>query len=141
VLAALGISGIGLAPAVIALVLYSLLPIVRNTTEGLSSVSPAAIESAHGIGMTPGQVFWRIEAPLALPVFLSGLRIATVQAIGLTAVAALIGAGGLGTMMFQGLFANAHDLVLLGALPIIALALTTDTLLKLASLQVGRRSS
>jgi len=138
-LAALGIAGVGVTPAIIALVLYSLLPIVRNTTEGLDAVSPAAVEAARGIGMTRGQIFFYVEMPLALPVFLSGLRIATVQAVGLVAVAALIGAGGLGAIMFQGLFADALDLVLLGAVPIILLALTADALLNLAGGRGRRR--
>ena len=80
-LKALGISGIGLAPAVIALTLYSLLPIVRNTSEGLAGVPRGAFEAAQGMGMTPSQVFWQVEVPLALPVFLSGLRVTVVQAI------------------------------------------------------------
>jgi osmoprotectant transport system permease protein len=137
-LAALGIAGVGVTPAVIALVLYSLLPVVRNTAEGLDAVSAAAVEAARGIGMTRAQIFRYVEMPLALPVFLSGLRIATVQAVGLVAVAALIGAGGLGAIMFQGLFADALDLVLLGAIPIILLALAADALLDLAG-QLGRR--
>lgn len=130
-LAQLGISGVGLAPALIALVLYLLLPVVRNAAEGLAGVSPAVIEAARGMGMSARQILWRVEFPLALPVLLSGLRIATVQAVGLAAVAALIGAGGLGAIMFQGLFANAPDLTLLGALPVIALALAADGLLRL----------
>ncbi|MDB5409914.1 MAG: binding-protein-dependent transport system inner rane component [Rhodospirillales bacterium] len=130
-LAALGISGIGLAPAILALVLYSLLPIVRNTVAGLDTVPAAIRDAGSGLGMTPRQLFWRVELPLALPVFLAGLRITTVQAIGLAAVAALIGAGGLGAIVFQGLFANAQDLVLLGTLPLIALALLADALLRL----------
>jgi osmoprotectant transport system permease protein len=138
-LAALGISGIGLAPAVVALIAYSLLPIVRNVVEGLAGVSPAAVEAARGVGMTPGQIFWRVQLPLALPVFLSGLRITTVQAIGLTAVAALIGAGGLGSVMFQGLFANALDLTMLGAVPVILLAVTADALLRLLAAYAERR--
>lgn len=137
-LAALGVAGVGVTPAIIALVLYSLLPIVRNTTEGLETVSAAAVEAARGIGMTRAQIFRYVEMPLALPVFLSGLRIATVQAVGLVAVAALIGAGGLGAIMFQGLFADALDLVLLGAVPIILLALAADALLNLAG-GLGRR--
>ncbi len=136
----LGVGGVGMAPAVIALILYSLLPIARNTAEGLDTVPPAAIEAAQGIGMTPRQVFWRVEMPLALPVFLSGLRIATVQAVGLAVVAALIGAGGLGAIMFQGLFADALELVLLGAIPVILLALAADALLKLATARAARRS-
>jgi osmoprotectant transport system permease protein len=138
-LAALGISGIGLAPAIIALVFYSLLPVVRNTVEGLAGVSPAAIEAARAMGMTQQQVFWRVELPLALPVFLSGLRITTVQAVGLTAVAALIGAGGLGAIMFQGVFANALDLTMLGAVPVILLAVVADALLRLLTAYAERR--
>ncbi|WP_188260608.1 ABC transporter permease [Azospirillum tabaci] len=129
----LGIGGVGPVPAVIALTLYSLLPIARNTAAGLAGVPEPVREAARGIGMTPRQVFWRVEAPLALPVFLSGLRITLVQAVGLAAVAALIGAGGLGAIMFQGLFANALDLVLLGAVPVILLAVAADAALKLAS--------
>jgi len=141
----LGISGVGPVPAVIALTFYSLLPIVRNTVEGLDGVPPAVREAARGMGMTRRQVFLKVEVPLALPVFLSGLRITLVQAVGLAAVAALIGAGGLGAIMFQGLFANALDLVLLGAVPVILLAVAVDAALKLAvSLAVsltGRRAA
>ncbi len=128
----LGISGVGPVPAVIALTFYSLLPIVRNTVEGLDGVPVAVREAARGMGMTRRQVFLKVEVPLALPVFLSGLRITLVQAVGLAAVAALIGAGGLGAIMFQGLFANALDLVLLGAVPVILLAVAVDAALKLA---------
>jgi osmoprotectant transport system permease protein len=130
-LRAMGIGGIGLAPAVIALTLYCLLPIVRNTQAGLAQIPSATMEAARGMGMTPRQIFWKVQAPLALPVLISGLRITLVQAIGLAAVAALIGAGGLGAIMFQGLFGNALDLVLLGALPIVAMALMVDALFAL----------
>jgi osmoprotectant transport system permease protein len=125
-LGALGIGGVGVLPAVIALILYSLLPITRNTAEGLAGVSPAALEAGRGLGMTRRQLLWRVEMPLALPIILSGLRVAAIQAVGLTAVAALIGAGGLGAIMFQGLFADALDLVLLGVIPIVLLALAVD---------------
>src|SRR6185312_10439269 len=121
-----GVAGVGPAPAIIALVLYSLLPIVRNTLEGLDGVAPEVRDAALGMGMTARQAFWRIETWLALPVVLSGLRVTTVQAVGLAAVSALIGAGGFGAIIFQGLFANALDLVVLGALPVIALAVTAD---------------
>jgi osmoprotectant transport system permease protein len=126
----LGISGVGMAPAVIALCLYSLLPIARNTTAGLDQVDAGVIDAARGIGMTRNQIFRKVEVPLALPLFLSGLRITLIQSIGLAAVAALIGAGGLGAIMFQGLFANALDLVLLGALPIILMAVVVDGLFR-----------
>ena len=131
-LAAAGIGGVGLLPAVIALFLYALLPVVRDTAEGVGGVSRAAVEAGRGLGMTPHELLWRVELPLALPVILSGLRVATLQAIGLAAVAALIGAGGLGAIMFQGLFADALDLVLLGVVPIVVLALTANVLFELA---------
>ncbi|MCG5243678.1 ABC transporter permease [Azospirillum doebereinerae] len=127
-----GISGVGPVPAVIALTVYSLLPIVRNTAVGLDGVPDSVRQAARGMGMTPRQILLRVEAPLALPVFLSGLRITLVQAVGLAAVAALIGAGGLGSIMFQGLFANALDLVLLGAVPVILFAVAADALLTVA---------
>jgi osmoprotectant transport system permease protein len=133
VLGTLGVGGVGPAPAIIALVLYALLPIARNTLAGIGGVSPSAIDAARGMGMTPRQIFWRVEAPLAAPVLLAGLRIVTVQAIGLAVVAALIGAGGLGTFVFDGLGQYATSLVLLGSLPAIVLALAADFLLRLAA--------
>ncbi|MGO2392380.1 MAG: ABC transporter permease [Halomonas sp.] len=125
-LAKLGVSGIGTTPALIALIAYSLLPMVRNTYTALEEVSPVTLEAAKGMGMRASQRFWQVRLPLALPVLLEGVRITTVQAIGLTAVAALIGAGGLGTFIFQGLGQAAMDMVLLGALPILMLALVVD---------------
>ena len=121
-----GIQGIGLLPAVIALTMYALLPIVHGTASGLAQVPAAAVDAALGMGMTPQQSFWRVEVPLALPVLLSGLRVTTVQIIGLAVVAALIGAGGYGALVFQGLASSALDLVLLGVLPVVALAVVAD---------------
>jgi osmoprotectant transport system permease protein len=126
--AALGIRGIGTAPALVALFLYSLLPVVANTVLGLQRVSPAAVEAARGMGMTRWQRLGAIEMPLALPVILTGVRIVLVQNIGLVAIAALIGAGGLGTFIFQGIGQTAIDLVLLGALPTVALAFAAAVL-------------
>lgn len=136
--AGLGIRGIGLAPAVIALTLYALLPIVRNTAAGLAAVSPAALDAADGMGFSPRQRLWRVEIPLALPVFLAGLRITLVQSIGLAAVAALIGAGGLGAIMFQGLGAGALDLVLLAVVPLVALSIAADAAFRLAGALLTR---
>jgi osmoprotectant transport system permease protein len=133
-LAQWGIKGIGLAPAVIALTLYSLLPIARSTAAGLGQVPQPVIDAALGMGMTAPQIFWKVELPLALSIFLSGLRVATVQVIGLAMVAALIGAGGFGTLMFQGLLSGALDLVLLGVVPVVALALVVDAVLRAAAL-------
>jgi osmoprotectant transport system permease protein len=138
-LGALGIGGVGPAPAIVALILYALLPVARNTLAGIGGVPPAAVDAARGMGMTGRQLFWRVEVPLALPVLLAGLRIVTVQAIGLAVVAALIGAGGLGTFVFEGLGQYATDLVLLGALPAIAMALAADFLLRLLAQALGRR--
>ena len=127
--AALGIRGIGAAPAVVALFLYSLLPIVADTVVGLQRVSRAAVEAALGMGMTASQVLSRIELPLALPVILTGIRVVLVQNIGMVTIAALIGGGGLGTFVFQGIGQNAIDLVLLGAIPIVTLAFSASVLL------------
>ena len=127
--AALGIRGIGTAPAAIALFLYSLLPIVANTVVGLRRVSNAAVDAARGMGMTAGQVLRSVELPLALPVMFTGIRIALVQNIGLVTIAALIGAGGLGAFVFQGIGQTAIDLVLLGAIPTVALAFSAAVLL------------
>ena len=138
-LAAIGVGGIGPAPAIIALILYALLPVVRNGMAGIAGVDPGVIDAGRGMGMTPRQLFWRAELPLAAPVLLAGLRIVIVQAIGLAVVAALIGAGGLGTLVFEGLGQYAADLVLLGALPAIALALAADFLLQTVSALLARR--
>lgn len=121
---ALGIAGIGFAPAFTALVLYSLLPVVGNTVAGLAAAPPAALEAARGMGMTPGQRLLRVDLPLGLPIILTGLRIVLVQNIGLAVIAGLIGGGGFGTFVFQGLNQTATDLILLGALPTVVLALT-----------------
>ena len=129
----------GFAPSIIALVLYALLPVVRNTVAGLTNVDIAAIEAGRGMGLSSRQIFWHVELPLALPVLLAGLRIVTVQAIGLTVVAALIGAGGLGTFVFEGLGQYAVDLVLLGALPAIFLGLATDFVLQILTAALRRR--
>jgi osmoprotectant transport system permease protein len=127
--AALGIRGIGTAPAMIALFLYSLLPVVANTVVGLGRVAPAAVEAASGMGMTRWQILRGVELPLALPAVVTGIRIVLVQNIGLVAVAALIGAGGLGAFIFQGIGQTANDLVLLGAIPTVALAFSAAVLL------------
>ena len=135
-----GIQGIGLLPAVIALMLYALLPIVHNTAAGLRQVPAAAVEAATGMGMTGSQRFWRVEVPLALPLLWSGLRLTTVQVIGLAVVAALIGAGGFGAIVFQGLSSSALDLVLLGVLPVVALALVADALFETGDSLLARRA-
>ena len=117
--------------AVLALTLYALLPLIRNTYAGIKGVDRAVVEAARGMGLTDWQLLCKVELPLALPVFLSGLRIAAVQAVGLTVVAALIGDGGLGALVFQGLASGALDLVLLGVIPVVALAVVVDAALRI----------
>lgn len=127
----LGIRGIGWAPAMLALIAYSLLPMVRNNYVALTEVPESLIDAGRGMGMSERQLFFQLKLPLALPVMVEGVRITAIQAIGLTAVAALIGAGGFGTFIFQGLGQAAMDLVLLGALPTVILALIADAALTL----------
>jgi osmoprotectant transport system permease protein len=125
-----GVSGIGLAPAIVALVLYALLPLVRNVVAGLGAVPDSVVESAQGMGMTRRQLFFRVQIPIAMPLILSGIRIIAVQTVGLAVVAALIGAGGLGAIVFQGLLSSALDLVLLGVIPVVVMAVIVDSLFK-----------
>jgi len=127
--AAIGIRGIGAAPAFVALFLYSLLPVVANTVVGLEGVPREANEAARGVGMTGRQRLFGIELPLAMPVILTGIRIVLVQNIGLATIAALIGGGGFGVFVFQGVGQTAMDLVLLGAVPTVVLAFTAATVL------------
>jgi osmoprotectant transport system permease protein len=128
-LAAVGVSGIGAAPAAIALFLYSLLPIVANTVVGLGRVSPVAVDAARGMGLTGAQVLREVELPLAMPAILTGIRIVLVQNIGMVTIAALIGGGGFGAFVFQGIGQTAIDLVLLGAIPTIVLAFSAAVVL------------
>ena len=138
-LARLGVHGIGVTPALVALTIYALLPIARYTFAGLGAVEAGVVESAQAMGMTQGQAFRRVEMPLALPTLIAGLRIVTVQSIGLAVVAALIGAGGLGSFVFQGIGQGAVDLVLLGAIPTIILALAADFALRVVADLLRRR--
>ncbi|MEH7879566.1 ABC transporter permease [Rhizobium laguerreae] len=127
--AAIGIRGIGTAPALIALVLYSLLPIVANTVVGLQGVDPSVRDAAAGMGLTRLQILVGIDMPLAFPVILTGIRIVLVQAIGMVTIAALIGGGGFGIFIFQGLGQTAMDLVLLGAVPTVFFAFSSAVIL------------
>lgn len=133
--AALGIRGIGMAPAFVALFLYSLLPVVANTVVGLAGVPREADDAARGVGMTDRQRLFGVELPLAFPVILTGIRIVLVQNIGLATIAALIGGGGFGVFVFQGIGQTAMDLVLLGAAPTVALAfaaaVTVDAIIEM----------
>lgn len=122
----LGSYGIGRLPAIIALFLYSLLPIIRNTFTGINGVDPAVREAARGMGMTDWQVLTQVELPLALNVIIAGVRVATVISVGTATIAAAIGAGGLGTYIFRGLRMNDNTLILAGAVPAAIMALGAD---------------
>jgi osmoprotectant transport system permease protein len=117
---------IGAVPAIIALTLYALLPIVRNTLAGLQGVEPAVVEAARGIGMTPSQRLVLVEVPLAMPVILAGIRTAAVVSVGIATLSAFIGAGGLGQFINRGLALSNTHLILLGAIPAAILALIVD---------------
>lgn len=132
------IGGIGARTAIAALVVYALLPILRNTYTGILSVDPAVIESATGLGMTPGQRLRQVELPLALPVVLAGVRIATVISIGLATIAAAIGAGGLGVLIYRGVAIVDHRLILAGAVPAALLAVAADAGLGLVERRLAR---
>ena len=126
---AIGVHGTGSSPALIALFLYALLPVVSNTAIGLDSVSPNVVDAARGMGMTQWQRLFQVELPLAFPVILTGVRIVLVQNIGLATIAAWIGGGGFGVYVQNGMGATAIDLVLLGAIPTIALAFSAAIIL------------
>jgi osmoprotectant transport system permease protein len=125
------IFGLGYLPAVVALVMYGLLPILRNTVTGLQSVDPAVAESAQGMGMSVRDRLWRIELPLAWPVIIAGVRVSTMLLLGIAAIAAVVNGPGLGEDIFAGLAriggANALNLVLGGTVGIIVLAILFDT--------------
>src|SRR6476469_2050146 len=125
------IGGIGSRTALVALVLYSLLPIIRNTITGIMSVEPSVREAAVAMGMTDGQVLRQVELPLAMGVIVTGIRVATVIAVGVTTIAAAVGAGGLGVYIFRGLRQYDNNLLLAGALSAAVLALAADVLLGL----------
>jgi len=123
------IGGIGKRTAIVALVLYALLPILRNTYVGLTGIDPAILESAEAMGMTQRQILFRVRFPLALSVILAGIRTATIITIGVATIAAAIGAGGLGTFIFRGVALVNEPLLLAGAIPAALLAILADTIL------------
>lgn len=124
------IFGLGWTPVVVALTLYSLLPITRNTIVGLQEVDPAIVDAARGMGMGRNRILWRIELPLAWPVIVTGMRVATQIIVGISAIAAIVGGPGLGEYIFRGLStiggANAVNFVLSGTVLLVALGLVLD---------------
>ncbi|MEA5565817.1 MULTISPECIES: ABC transporter permease [unclassified Anabaena] len=123
------IGGIGVVPAIVALTLYSLLPIIRNTYTGITGVDPAIREAGRGMGMTDRQLLLQVEIPLGMGVILAGVRVATVISIGIATIAAAIGAGGLGVFIFRGISVVNNQLILAGAVPAAVIALVADLLI------------
>lgn len=120
------LSGIGDTTAIIALTIYALLPMVRNTYTGITGIDPEIIEAARGMGSTPVQILWKIKLPLAFPVILSGIRTMMVMTIALAGIAAFIGAGGLGVAIYRGITTNNSSMTVAGSLLIAILALLAD---------------
>lgn len=134
------VGGIGSRTALVALVVYSLLPIIRNTITGIMSVEPSVREAAVGMGMTDGQILRQVELPLAMGVIVTGIRVATVIAVGVTTIAAAVGAGGLGVYIFRGLRQYDNNLLLAGAVSSALLALAADFLLGLLERRFTQRT-
>ncbi len=125
------ILGIGSRPSIVMIFLYSLLPIIKNTYIGLSNVDESMLEAGKGMGMTGGQLMRMVQLPLALPVIMGGIRISAVTAVGLTTLAALIGAGGLGQLIYRGISMVNNKMIIAGAIPAMILALLVDFVLSL----------
>lgn len=132
------VGGLGVRPALVALVAYALLPIIRNTYEGIRGIDPAVREAGRAMGMTEGQLLREVELPLALGVIAGGIRLATVIGVGVTTIAAFIGAGGLGVFIFQGISMVDSRVILAGAVPAALLALAADRALGLAERRLSR---
>ncbi len=125
------LGGIGSSTAIVALTLYALLPILRNTLAGISGVDPAVLEAARAMGMTSRQTLWHVQLPLSMGVLMAGVRVATVVTIGVATIAAAIGAGGLGVFIFRGVAMASNPVILAGAIPAALLAVVADLLLGL----------
>lgn len=125
------VMGIGFETALIALIIYALLPILRNTYTGITGVDQAVIEAGRGMGMTNSQILFKIELPLSLPFLMAGIRTATVLTVGVATLATFVGAGGLGDVIWRGLQSYNNNLVLAGAIPVALLALMFDFILKM----------
>jgi osmoprotectant transport system permease protein len=134
----LGLAAIGPTPALIGVAAYLTLPLTRGIAGGLAAADPVLIETAHGMGMPERRIAWEVRLPLGLPVFIAGLRVATVQAIGLVTLGGLIGAGGFGALVFEGMAQFAPDLIILGSAPIVAIAILADMGLRALELCLAR---
>jgi osmoprotectant transport system permease protein len=138
-LGSIGLKAIGFLPAVIALIIYGQLPILRNTYTAIKAVDPAIIEAGRGMGMTERQILLKIELPLAVPVIMAGVRNSIVLLIGIATIAAFIGAGGLGVPIFRGIRNARMDLILIGGIAVAILALVIDGLMALVERKITPR--
>jgi osmoprotectant transport system permease protein len=134
----LGLAAIGPVPALIGVACYLALPLTRSITAGFLSPDPSVIEAARAMGMSTQRIAWEVRLPLGLPIFVGGLRVALVQSIGLMTLGGLVGAGGLGALVFEGMSQFASDLILLGSAPIVAIAILADVLLRSAESVMAR---
>lgn len=132
--------GLGFVPAIAAIVLYSLLPIAQNAYTGIVNVPAHVKEAARGLGMSEAQILWRVELPLSVPVLSAGIRTAVVNAVGMGTLASLIGAGGLGDLIFRGISTVSLVVVLAGSIPVVVIAVLADMLLRSAEARAERRT-
>ena len=135
------VTGLGTAPAIIGIVLYAQLVLIRNTAVGINNTDAALIEAGKGMGMTGRQILWHVQVPLALPAIMAGIRVATVMSIGVASIAAYLGVGGLGTLIYRGMQSLYTDMVIAGALPVSLLAIVAERLLVLVERRLGRDRS
>ena len=133
------IGGIGQRTAIVALTLYSLLPIIRNTYTGVKAVDPAITEAGRGMGMTDRQLLFQVELPLAWGFIMAGIRVAAVFSVGIATIAAAIGAGGLGVFIFRGVSMVNNEMIMAGAIPAVLLVLLTDFVLVSVEYRLTRR--
>jgi osmoprotectant transport system permease protein len=132
--------GLGVVPAIAAIVLYSLLPVVQNAYTGIINVPPHTREAARALGMSEAQILWRVELPLSLPVLSAGTRTAVVNAVGMGTLASLIGAGGLGDLIFRGISTVSMAVVLAGSIPVVVMAVLADILLRALEARAAGRT-
>ena len=135
------ITGIGNTTAIIALVIYGMLPVIRNTYVGLKEVDDQIIEAAVGMGSSPAQLLWKVQFPLALPVIIAGIRNMVVMTIALTGVASFIGAGGLGVAIWRGITTNFDEMTIAGSLLVALLAIFSDAMLGILEKKLLRRTT
>ena len=138
-LRAWGVKGVGFLPAFIVLSLYALLPITSNTYTAFKQLDPSVMDSAKALGLSSKQIFQKVSFPLALPFIITGVRIAFIQNIGNTILAGLVGGGGMGSLIFLGLAQSATDLILLGSLPVVLMALGFEVILEFTELRLKKK--